>query len=64
MDLSGRNHFEANIGGGIALMNARLNVKGELFFLNNLAMFGGGIAMDDSCLVMIKAYTRYITVPN
>ena len=51
--LSGCNHFEENIGGGITLMNARLNVRGELLFLNNLAMFGGGIAMDDSCLVSL-----------
>lgn len=51
VELSGCNKFDGNIGGGITLMNARLNVRGELLLLNNVAMFGGGIAMDDSCLV-------------
>lgn len=49
--LSGYNHFVGNLGGGITLLNARLTVRGKLLLLNNVAAFGGGIAMDDSCLV-------------
>ena len=51
MELTGRNSFVRNLGGGITLLNARLSVTGELLLLSNVAMFGGGIAMDDSCLV-------------
>ena len=40
-----------NLGGGITLLNARLSVRGQLLLLNNEAMFGGGITLDDSCLV-------------
>jgi predicted outer membrane repeat protein len=51
MEFNGHNYFYGNIGGGITLMNARLNVRGELLFKSNVAIFGGGIAMDDTCLV-------------
>ena len=53
VELKGRNCFVGNLGGGITLLNARLSVTGELLLLSNVAMFGGGIAMDDSCLVSI-----------
>lgn len=50
---SGSNHFESNIGGGITLLNTRMTVttNSSLLFLRNRAVFGGGISMDDRCLV-------------
>lgn len=51
VEFKGYNHFVDNVGGGIVLLNGRLSVSGELLLLNNKAMFGAGIAMDDSCLV-------------
>ena len=52
-NFSGYNHFEGNIGGGITLLNTRMQVStgATLLFLRNRAVFGGGIAMDDRCLV-------------
>lgn len=49
--LNGSNYFLFNQGGGIMLVNARLQVKGRLLIALNAAIFGGGIAMEDSCLV-------------
>ena len=51
IEFRGYNHFVDNVGGGIILLNAQMNVSGELLLLNNKAMFGAGIAMDDTCLV-------------
>ena len=50
---SGSSLFEGNIGGGITLLNTRMQVRAfsNLLFLNNRAVFGGGISMDDRCLV-------------
>ena len=48
---SGTNAFTDNVGGGITLLNAPMNANGTLLFENNIAVFGGGIAMDDRCLV-------------
>lgn len=52
----GYNHFEKNLGGGITLLNTRMQVStnSSLLFLRNTAVFGGGIAMDDRCLVSIQ----------
>lgn len=58
MEFSGYNHFVGNLGGGVSLLNSRLDVRGELLLLNNVAMFGGGIAMDDSCLVSAMRLPR------
>ena len=48
---SGSNSFVGNIGGGITLLNTRMEASGSLWFEANRAVFGGGIAMDDRCLV-------------
>ena len=47
----GYNYFIRNIGGGITLLNTRMEASGKLLFDSNRAVFGGGIAMDDRCLV-------------
>ena len=49
----GYNTFEGNTGGGITLLNTRMTVRNgsTLLFLRNTAVFGGGISMDDRCLV-------------
>lgn len=55
----GVNNFTNNIGGGITLLNTRMDAYNEMNFINNTAVFGGGIAMDDRCLVsslVVKYY--------
>ena len=47
----GRNYFIRNRGGGITLLNTRMQANGTLLFDSNVAVFGAGIAMDDRCLV-------------
>ena len=47
----GVNNFTNNIGGGITLLNTRMDAYDCMNFINNTAVFGGGIAMDDRCLV-------------
>ena len=47
----GNNTFIANRGGGITLLNTRMQASGTMLFEGNVAVFGGGIAMDDRCLV-------------
>ena len=47
----GINNFTNNYGGGITLLNTRMDAFDEMNFINNTAVFGGGIAMDDRCLV-------------
>lgn len=48
---TGVNNFTNNSGGGITLLNTKMDAHGEMNFINNSAVFGGGIAMDDRCLV-------------
>ena len=48
---NGTSHFVGNVGGGITLLNTKMDAHGEMLFMNNSAVFGGGIAMDDRCLV-------------
>ncbi len=55
---SGTNDFILNTGGGITLLNTRMQASGALLFLNNTAVFGGGIAMDDRCLVRGRGKER------
>lgn len=45
------NVYIGNIGGGITLLNSRLDVKGRIEFHRNLAVFGGGFALSGRCLV-------------
>ena len=51
VEFQGHNHFYGNRGGGITLLNTILTAKGTLLFESNSATFGGGLAMDDRCLV-------------
>ncbi len=50
---SGYNNFTGNVGGGITLLNTRMEVNGSLWFQANRAVFGAGLAMDDRCLVSV-----------
>ena len=45
------NMYIGNIGGGITLLNSRLDVNGRIEFHQNLAVFGGGFALSGRCLV-------------
>ena len=56
---SGFNNFTGNIGGGITLLNTRMEASGSLWFEGNRAVFGGGIAMDDRCLVRVTNLGNY-----
>ena len=49
----GTNRFLGNLGGGITLLNTQMKASGVLVFDGNTAVFGGGIAMDDRCLVTL-----------
>ena len=52
-EFTGENLFIGNIGGGIMLLNTRMSAEGTMLFDSNVAVFGGGIMMDDRCLVGI-----------
>ena len=52
---NGTNRFVRNVGGGITLLNTKMDAYGDMLFLSNSAVFGGGIAMDDRCLVCMCA---------
>ena len=62
---AGYNTFIENIGGGITLLNTQMEVMANstLLFLRNRAVFGGGIAMDDRCLVS-KTFSCLTTLKN
>ena len=49
--LGGFNHFISNKGGGISLLNSQMTVAGELLMDSNSATYGGGMSLDDICLV-------------
>ena len=49
--LRGTNYFRRNVGGGITLLNTQMDVYGVVILDSNTADFGGGLAMDDRCLV-------------
>ncbi len=59
-DFKGSNRFIGNKGGGITLLNTIMRARGSILFLDNVATFGGGLAMDDRCLVSdsVKNETR------
>ena len=56
------NIFTGNIGGGIMLLNTRMLAKGTLLFDSNKAMFGGGIMMDDRCLVCLHDFMHRLRI--
>ena len=43
--------FRNNSGGAITLLNTQMDAFGEVVMDGNTAAFGGGLAMDDRCLV-------------
>lgn len=61
---NGTNKFINNYGGGIMLLNTRLQALDNLLFMNNQAVFGGGIMMDDRCLVSYLLNHSYILYSN
>ena len=57
ISLSGTNVFESNEGGGISLMQSRVDVGGTVLFLNNTAVAGGGLVLEDDSLVIKSVNT-------
>ena len=58
---SGGNVFHANIGGGISVTHARVNIRGYMEFHNHSgAVFGGAMRLGELTLVSIFAF--YITL--
>ena len=53
IEVDGYNAFNRNIGGGVTLLNSRIDVKGHIDFYNNTAVFGGGISLSGRCLVIL-----------
>ena len=51
ISLAGTNVFERNEGGGISLMQSRVDVGGTVHFIENSATNGGGLGLEDQCLV-------------
>ena len=49
--LNGSNYFVNNTGGGVTLLNTQMDAYGTIVMDDNTAAFGGGLAMDDRCLV-------------
>ncbi|CAI7990699.1 hypothetical protein GBAR_LOCUS524 [Geodia barretti] len=54
----GTNRFLGNLGGGVTLLNTQMRASGVLEFDSNTAVFGGGIAMDDRCLLELSPGTN------
>jgi len=52
VEVNGYNAFNGNIGGGITLLNSRINVNGHINFYYNTAVVGGGITLSGRCLVI------------
>ncbi|XP_065897695.1 uncharacterized protein [Dysidea avara] len=53
IEVDGYNAFNRNIGGGVTLLNSRIDVKGHIDFYNNTAVFGGGISLSGRCLILL-----------
>lgn len=47
----GNNSFYENFGGGISLLSSRMDVRREVIFDGNRAVFGAGMAMSGRSLV-------------
>lgn len=54
--LNGTNEFRRNEGGGISLVQSRVDVGGTVLFIENSAVTGGGLALEDQCLVIITLH--------
>ena len=64
LNLRGSNSFVGNIGGGIVLLATRINLMGNLLLKGNEAINGGGISMDDTCLVSKPSSKSTVTERN
>ncbi|XP_065897690.1 uncharacterized protein [Dysidea avara] len=53
VEADGYNAFNWNVGGGVTLLNSRIDVKGHIDFYNNTAVFGGGFALSGRCLILL-----------
>ena len=51
---TGYNYFHGNIGGGLELISAYVQTFGTIVFEENSAVVGGGITMNDRCLVSMQ----------
>ena len=51
MQFEGTNLFTENTGGGVALLQTRMDIAGNLRFQNNTALTGGGIKMQEQSVV-------------
>lgn len=47
----GRTLLIGNVGGGISLLSSRMDVRGNVTFHRNTAVFGAGVAMSGRSLV-------------
>ena len=67
LQFSGYNHFCGNIGGGLELISAYLKTSGTIIFEENSAIVGGGIRMNDRCLVRMYSVhyiSQYTNIPH
>lgn len=51
LSLYGNNTFTDNLGGGTSLLSSRMDVRGQVLFQGNTAVFGAGVAMSGRSLV-------------
>ena len=51
MRFNGTNLFMENTGGGVALLQARMDITGSIWFENNTALKGGAIKMQEQSVV-------------
>lgn len=49
----GNSSFISNQGGGVSLLSSRMDVRGNVVFDGNTAVFGAGVAMSGRSLVCI-----------
>ena len=56
MQFEGTNLFTENTGGGVALLQARMDISGKLRFENNTALTGGGIKMQEQSVVGLTTW--------
>ena len=58
LTFSGRNVFHANIGGGLSVTHARVNIGGHMEFCNhNGAVFGGALRLGE--LTLVRLHRKY-----
>ncbi len=52
----GSTTFYKNRGGGVTLLSSRMDLKGDLIFMNNTAAYGAGLSMSGRSYVRIWEY--------